>query len=118
MFRPTRLVTTLNSFRSTVNTQIQTTNQNFAFHFLCLICGFFLGNVFGTFLVVLREWLKSDLFIVGFIFLFSEFISFQSYKQFPREKVASKLWFSWRPLNLIKLGLLFGFFVDAFKVGS
>lgn len=118
MFRPTRLVTTLQSFWGRINTQIYTTNQKFTFHFLCLLCGFFLGNVFGVFLIVLREWFKSDLFIIGLLLCISEFISFKTYKKTAGVDIRSPHWFSWRPFNLVKLGLLFGFFVDAFKVGS
>lgn len=118
MFRPTRLVTTLQSFWGTVNTQIHTTNQRFAFHFLCLLCGFFLGNVFGVFLTRLRDWFRSDLLIVGLLLCLSEFISFQTYKRRVGRADLPTQWFYWRPFNLVKLGLLFGFFVDAFKVGS
>ena len=117
MFRSTRLVTTLQSFWGRLNTQLYTTNQRFSFHFLCLLCGFFLGNVFGVFLALLREWVKSDLLIVGLLLFVSEFISFQSYRH-TRTGIVATQWFSWRPFNLLKLGLLFGFFVDAFKVGS
>ena len=80
MFRPTRLVLTLQSFWGRMNNQIHTTNQMFAYHFLCLLCGFFLGNVFGVFLTRLRDWFTSDLLIVGLLLCFSEFISFQTYK--------------------------------------
>jgi len=118
MFRPTRLVTTLQSFWGTINNQINTTNQRFAFHLLCLLCGFFIGNVFGVFLTLLRDWFKSDLLIVGLLLCLSEFISFQTYKGGARQPDLPTRWFSWRPFNLVKLGLLFGFFVDAFKVGS
>lgn len=118
MFRPTRLVTSLQSFWDTINTQIYTTNQQFTFHFLCLLCGFFIGNVFGVFLTLLRDWFKSDLLIVGFLLCLSEFISFQTYKRRARRFDLPTRGFLWRPFNLVKLGLLFGFFVDAFKVGS
>ena len=118
MFRPTRLVTSLQSFWAMINTQIQTTNQQFAFHLLCLLCGFFIGNVFGVFLTLFRDWFTSDLLIVGLLLCLSEFISFQNYTRSARRPDLPRRGFSWRPFNLIKLGLLFGFFVDAFKVGS
>ena len=70
------------------------------------------------FLTLLRDWFKSDLLIVGLLLCLSEFISFQTYKGGPRQPDRPTRWFSWRPFNLVKLGLLFGFFVDAFKVGS
>jgi hypothetical protein len=118
MFRPTRLVTLFQSFWATINTQVSKTNQKFAFHFLCLLCGFFLGNVFGVLLTFLGKWFKSDLYIIGILLCVCEFISYQSYKRRTPSLGVFTRWFSWRPLNLVKLGLLFGFFVDAFKVGS
>lgn len=81
-----------------------------------------MGNIFGTFLNALRDIFHWDGLIILTFILLCEFISFQTYR--PTVRVASArtqeaaLFVSWRPLNLVKLGLLFGFFVDAFKVGS
>lgn len=82
------------------------------------MCGFFLGNIFGTFLNALRGLFYWDgLIILAFVFI-CEFISFQTYRP-TTARIEERLFvLSWRPFNLIKLGLLFGFFVDAFKVGS
>ena len=79
-------------------------------NFLESLCVFYLsfliGNSFGTFLIFLREKVFWDgVVLILFIFFF-EFLNFLIYK-----KKASWL------INL-QLGILFGFFIDAFKVGS
>lgn len=119
MFQPTRLINTLGVFWGNFNTRLRATNQNLAFHLFCLVSGFFIGNIFGTFLLTLRVFFRWDIFIIlGFIAI-SEFISFQTYKRpKPAVDLNQVKFFYWRPLNLVKLGCLFGFFVDAFKVGS
>jgi hypothetical protein len=126
MFRPTRLISAVSTLWAQLNTRLQLTRENISFHLFCLVGGFFLGNIFGTFLNVLRGIFHWDgLIILSFIFL-CEFISFQTYRPIAEAKTRatpiraqeSVSILSWRPLNLIKLGLLFGFFVDAFKVGS
>jgi putative Mn2+ efflux pump MntP len=119
MFQPTRLINTLGVFWGNFNTRLRATNQNLAFHLFCLVSGFFIGNIFGTFLLTLRVFFRWDIFIIlGFIAI-SEFISFQTYKH-PKPAVDPDQvkFFYWRPLNLVKLGCLFGFFFDAVKVGS
>jgi hypothetical protein len=126
MFRPTRLISAVSALWAQLNMRLQLTRENISFHLFCLVGGFFLGNIFGTFLNVLRGIFHWDgLIILAFIFL-CEFISFQTYRPIAEAKTRatpiraqeSVSILSWRPLNLIKLGLLFGFFVDAFKVGS
>lgn len=118
MFRSTRLISTISALWVRFNTRLQVTNDNLPFHLFCLVCGFFLGNIFGTFLNSLRNIFPWDgLIILAFVFV-CEFISFQAYRPLPRRIMERVSFFSWRPWNLMKLGLLFGFFVDAFKVGS
>lgn len=81
-----------------------------------------MGNIFGTFLNALRGIFHWDGLIIAAFILLCEFISFQAYRPTARVTATrtqdAALFMSWRPFNLIKLGLLFGFFVDAFKVGS
>ena len=118
MFQPTRLMSTLGSLWVKFNTRLQVTNENLPFHLFCVVYGFFLGNLFGTFLNALRTVFPWDGFIiVAFVFV-CEYISFQTYRPLPRRVTERTPFFSWRPWNLLKLGTLFGFFVDAFKVGS
>lgn len=124
MFRSTRLLSSASTLWARFNIRLRVTNENLSFHLFCLVSGFFIGNIFGTFLNALRTIFPWDGFIiVAFVFL-CEFISFQTYRPVPRPVRARTgdaeraSFFSWRPWNLMKLGVLFGFFVDAFKVGS
>lgn len=119
MFQSTRLLAAFGFFWNTVTRQVQATSQNVAFHLFCIVLGFFCGNLFGTLLNTLRTFLHWDLLII-FVFIgLSEFVSFQTYKVTRKEPTSPQMrFFYWRPFNLVKLGCLFGFFVDAFKVGS
>lgn len=111
-------MSTMSTLWGRFNARLQVTNENLSFHLFCLVGGFFIGNIFGTFLNSLRNIFPWDgLIILVFVFV-CEFISFQTYRPLPRRVTEQPLFFSWRPWNLMKLGLLFGFFVDAFKVGS
>ena len=129
-------MTTVNRWFSGVRTRIERTEAHLPFHLFCLVLGFFLGNLFGTFLAALRQYISSDILIILLLCLLFEYISAQVYtlpaKPFPgfrrplrssTEPVArfkSRNWraLSRRAVNLMKVGCLFGFFVDAFKVGS
>lgn len=156
--------------------------KNFSISVLFLFIGFFLGNVFGTFLNGLRDFIIWDgLLVFGLLLLF-EIISSIVYQNnpafLPPPVLTSKTSFSdffitrniflkmkllrkklkkagrlktlskstnqlnlqtdykklrnlltihfyflkslpiWRLLNCLKVGILFGFFIDAFKVGS
>nr|AWX53182.1 Ycf20 [Blidingia minima]QUX32869.1 Ycf20 [Blidingia minima] len=109
--------------------------------------GFMNGNLFGTILIFFRQWVIWDVIIIIMTILFIEFINY-SYFQLTLQKtrVSSKLnklkpngfqiqenkrdtkfnksiaYLGFnnfiRQLNFYKIGLLLGFFIDAFKVGS
>ena len=86
MFRPTRLISAVSTLWAQLNTRLQLTRENISFHLFCLVGGFFLGNIFGTFLNVLRGIFHWDgLIILAFIFL-CEFISFQTYRPIAEAK--------------------------------
>ena len=117
-------------------------SKRFSITLITIFVGFLIGNIFGTFLTKLREFIYWDIFIVFLILAFCEFISFLMYtKQEIRfgeghfdslltnqlNKFLSYIHFKDKHiyiqkfiklLNSFKIGLLFGFFVDAFKVGS
>ena len=77
---------------------------------LCAIfLGFLCGNIFGTFLSIIRNLLFWDGLILSLLLLFVEFLSFIFYKKRKN---------SFKNLNFFKIGLLLGFYIDAFKVGS
>jgi len=111
-------MTNVNRWLTGISSRVQTTERNLPVHLFCLVLGFFLGNLFGTFLVALRQYISSDIVIIFLLCLLFELISAQAYKlpDVPGQKKWRVL--TRRALNLVKLGCLFGFFVDAFKVGS
>ena len=99
---------------------------------LCLVLiGFLVGNLFGTFLNTIRKYIAWDGIIVFFIISIIEisnynvyhnknraflFILFrQNYVFFIDQNKAKSFW---KFFNFFKIGLMVGFFVDAFKVGS
>ena len=146
-------------------------SKRFSITLITIFVGFLTGNVFGTFLTKLREFIYWDIFIVFLILAFCEFTSFLMYTKQeirfgegdfdlsrgegargrggggvsppstpqhplapPKPLVTKQLNGFWsyinfkykhiyfqkfiKLLNSFKIGLLFGFFVDAFKVGS
>ena len=156
--------------------------KNFSISILFLFIGFFIGNIFGTFLNWLRHLMVWDGFLIFALLSFFEMISsivYQNHFNFASQPVlADKIPIShpfiienlflntkllhkklrailspdpfieptdqpilqrdnkkfttfltvnfyffknlpiWRLLNCLKVGILFGFFIDAFKVGS
>ena len=120
--------------------------KNFSNYFLESACsfylGFILGNLFGTFLTFFRNQIFWDGILLMTIILLFEFLNFIIYKKKgplgtfywsapkktglrgedppPRGKPSSK--FQNKKLFIIlknlQIGLLFGLFIDAFKVGS
>lgn len=108
----------VNRWLNRLRAQMQTTENNLPLHLLCLVLGFFLGNLFGTFLAALRHFVPSDIAIIGLLCLVFEYISAQAYKRSPQASQRAWRQSLSRGLNLVKIGSLFGFFVDAFKVGS
>jgi hypothetical protein len=90
-----------------------------------LFIGFLLGNLFGTFLSWIRTLVPWDGFIVISLLFFIEIISYIRYHKAGRSfLILWKFPFSfkkrilWKSFNFLKIGLMLGFFIDAFKVGS
>ena len=105
-----------------------------------LLLGFLSGNLFGTILDFLRRFLVWDVLIITVLLLAGEAISYMSYNktlapwltkmksnQAKRKtpfKIDSKKAIGFtiltlQPyLNFFKIGVMIGFFVDSFKVGS
>nr|YP_009105915.1 hypothetical chloroplast RF20 [Microthamnion kuetzingianum]AIT94733.1 hypothetical chloroplast RF20 [Microthamnion kuetzingianum] len=89
-----------------------------------LFLGFLLGNIFGTFLNLFRNYLIWDGLIVFFLIFFCEIVNYNIYTK--KKKLSHIFTWSlkfpgailWKFLNYFKIGVLFGFFIDAFKVGS
>nr|YP_009519373.1 hypothetical protein Ycf20 [Pseudocodium devriesii]AYC65406.1 hypothetical protein Ycf20 [Pseudocodium devriesii] len=90
--------------------------KNFLKSFLLSICcfygGFLGGNLFGTFLNFLRSQIPWDGTILILILLLFEFFNFLIYTK----KLLNKKFLM--IIKNIQIGVLLGFFIDAFKVGS
>lgn len=92
---------------------------------LSLLLGFLLANIFGTFLGVLRCAAIWDGFVIFALVVLLEVISCARYQTLQPPTVGVVSFAStgnrnvfWRLTNNFKVGLLLGFFVEAFKVGS
>ena len=77
-----------------------------------LYCGFIFGNLFGTFLNLLRTKITWDFSLLIMILLTFELLNYFIYTKKIFNKILLIL------LKNLQIGLLFGFFIDAFKVGS
>lgn len=105
-------------------------SKKFTFSIFFLFFGFICGNLFGTFLNFFRNFIYWDGIIILITILFIEFINFFNYTNQNNNKIFKMLVylkklninkkniFFIQILNFFKLGLLLGFFTDAFKVGS
>lgn len=107
--------------------RLQTFRGSFPLVLLSLLLGFVLANVFGTVLNLFRNKIAWDGFALFGIVGLIEVTSFLTYspsvcairlKRLAFLQLSGNPVFSWRVVNSFKIGLLLGFFVDAFKVGS
>ena len=121
------------------------TQRDFSLALFSALFGFLVANVFGTFLTALRNYVKWDGFIIfGLVVciecinvivysvnvhrnrnLFQNSFRFVGFKLAPFSSEGKKPFHYTSRQNIIyqliknfKLGLLLGFFVEAFKVGS
>ena len=126
----TRLTKLIQNSLGLLNRKLLFLKTNFSLSLFSLFLGFLSGNLFGTFLTSLRTFLPWDGWIVCSLLFCFEVISYQVYHsknrsflflwKFPGITVTQSTGPTtfWRQLNYVKIGLLLGFFVDAFKVGS
>lgn len=92
--------------------------ENFLSFLLFLFLGFFIGNLFGTFVNFIRQLNITDSFLIFLIILINEFINFIVYRQKQKELNSTLIIRLYSFLNIFKIGVLLGFFIDSFKVGS
>ena len=101
----------------------------FSFALFSLFFGFLVGNLFGTFLNLIRPFIFWDGFIIFIIVFSMEFLDCVLYNRFFKPDNFSLIALykeglfitnqqSWEIINILKIGVKFGFFIDAFKVGS
>ena len=105
--------------------RIQLFQSSFATMLLSLLLGFLLANIFGTFLGALRCATIWDGFVIFGLVVLVEVISCARYQTLQPPPVGVISFaptknqnLFWRLTNNFKVGLLLGFFVEAFKVGS
>lgn len=124
MVFPTRIVTCVLQYVSLSKYKFLYLQKHFAIMFCLLLMGFVVGNMFGTFLSLIRNFIIWDgLLIICFLFIF-EIFSYAIYHSKERifgffllyPQLINKS--IWRFANFFKIGLMIGFFIDAFKVGS
>jgi uncharacterized membrane protein YfcA len=80
-------------------------------YLLSLISGLFLGGLFGTFLPFFRTKIIWDGLILLIVLGSVEILNSLFYTKKQNVRFL-------KILNFLKIGLLLGFFIDAFKVGS
>lgn len=85
--------------------------------------GFVIGNLFGTIIIFLRSNFICDSFTLLIFIIFFEIINFIIYSKECNFLLINKT--KLKPFQKllivfknIQIGILFGFFIDAFKVGS
>ena len=147
MFFKTRLSRYFAEILSHLKTNALTLQNTFSLALFFLFIGFLCGNLFGTFLDTLRLYFFWNGLVGLFLLLFIETINFLVYGFFLSKRVGSLGFLQYRAratrakksflqkrirfykiykkvihieriINAFKIGLLFGFFVDSFKVGS
>nr|YP_010731872.1 hypothetical chloroplast RF20 [Phyllosiphon coccidium]WDY12703.1 hypothetical chloroplast RF20 [Phyllosiphon coccidium] len=89
-----------------------------------LLFGFLAGSMFGSIVSTIQEYSIWDGFVGIVLIIFMEIVSYLTYRTKDRpfffflissQKLNQT---PWRVANMFKIGLMLGFFVDAFKVGS
>ena len=143
MFYNTKFFKLLNSFFFNILTKFKIIKKNFVIYIFLLFLGFICGNLFATFLIFFRFYTYWDGFIILLTIVIIEIINFLLYINiFQYRKLnikffnnnnkiyKNKFFFNFffsslekqrknlKFLNFYKMGLLLGFFIDAFKVGS
>lgn len=121
----TRIVQFLKIFSESFKEKFLFFQISFSSAIFFLFSGFLGGNLFGTFLNGIRILVPWDGFIVASFLFFVEILSYIRYHSKGRFfLILWKFPFSyrkrvfWKNFNFLKIGLMLGFFIDAFKVGS
>ena len=133
----TRIVFFINQLKVYLNRKNYFFKEVFSFALFTLFFGFLIGNLFGTFLNTIRSFIFWDGLIIFIILSIMELLNFLLYNKAKRffvisQKIsyypmrsqgahtasAANNQIIWKSLNYLKIGIMFGFFIDAFKVGS
>jgi hypothetical protein len=114
-----------------IKKKLKIIKNNFVLYIFLLFLGFICGNIFGTFLIFFRNLINWDGFIILLLIIKIELINYLIYNKniknfkFLQIKILNFFFkrfkinlLSIKIFNFYKIGLLLGFFTDAFKVGS
>ena len=85
--------------------------KNIDFFFEYFFLGFITGNLFGSFLIFFRDWFFWDGLLIIWLLFLLESCNYLFFKYTNGQLKLTKF-------LPIRIGLLIGFFVDAYKVGS
>jgi hypothetical protein len=107
----TNLTNLVSNVLTFLKTRTMIFQRDLMFYFLSLIAGLFFGGLFGTFLPFFRTKFVWDGLILLTVLGSIEIINSLVYKQKENSRLL-------KMINFLKTGLLLGFFIDAFKVGS
>nr|WEM32163.1 hypothetical protein Ycf20 [Ostreobium sp. TRHA14-720] len=114
----TRYYFQLNKIFNFLIKKLKRLKENFLSFLLLLFFGFFIGNLFGTFINLIRQFNIPDSVLIFLIILINEFINFIVYRQKQNRLNSTLIIKLYNFLNIFKIGILLGFFIDSFKVGS
>jgi len=139
----TRLLGFLDSWQTQLTIKFWLFETQLPISLFVFFLGFMNGNLFGTILIFFRQWIIWDVIIIIITILFIEFINYiyfyltlqsailksnelklnLTHENFHNCKTNKYIIYNSfnnfiRQLNFYKIGLLLGFFIDAFKVGS
>lgn len=131
MVYSTKLLSFLSDFSLSLRERYFNLQNRFPVMICLLLVGFLIGNMFCTLLPTIRGILPWDGAILVVLIVLIELVSYARYNKEERPRLFltpapfrwtikfkwSNLLF-WRFVNQFKIGVLVGFFVDAFKVGS
>lgn len=109
-----------------VREQVRSFQRQFSPVIFFFFFGFLLGNLFGTLLPAIRTHLWWDGWLLLLLLFVIELISYKRYHRMGRPFLTFYSNTNWKTprsiyveyMNVFKIGLLIGFFIDAFKVGS
>lgn len=119
-----RLYTVVSTFLYGFENRLFFLQNNFSKMLFILLLGFLTGSMFGSIVSTVQEYSIWDGCIGILLIVFMEIVSYLTYRAQNRpffffiissQKLNQEFW---RFANMFKIGLMLGFFVDAFKVGS
>ena len=110
----TRYYSQFNNNIEFITRKILKLKKNFLSFLLFFFLGFFVGNLFGTFVEYIKLINISNSLLIFILIILNEFINFCVYS---KKKTIYKIKL-YNFLNALKIGTLLGFFVDSYKVGS